>query len=423
MPDAAADKVAADAKTAADKIASDKAAADKAAADKIASDKIASDKAAGDAKPGDAKPGDTARPSPFGDVSNTTYLYLALAFAAAYALVYGLTAVAGRAGGDTASRIATSRTIDAALLVLVVAASALYYYSFSDGQKNNLTATMLEETKVFYDDPNSMLYFFLATIGFYVIVYACGVPMTTETQGFMVWFVEVHLWYFLGTLAIDYAMKYYLDVPIADILIDKTGELLEWMGLMKHSAALDVAAKPNKGATAAAGGAAAAAAVVAPAAKKPEVFNVSNNTYSYSEAQSICSAYGAKMATYDQLEDAYKDGANWCNYGWSADQMALFPVQKSTWKDLQGRPGHENDCGRPGINGGRIANPSVKFGVNCFGVKPEGSVAELAAAKAGKTYPKSREDEIMEAKVRYWKKNKDKMLVLNSFNDTKWSNY
>merc|ERR1711991_738171 len=83
-----------------------------------------------------------------------------------------------------------------------------------------------------------------------------------------------------------------------------------------------------------------------------EVFNVSKNNYTYDEAKAICKAYGAKLATYNQIEDAYKSGAEWCNYGWSADQMAFYPTQKSTWKKLQKIKGHEHDCGRPGINGG-----------------------------------------------------------------------
>jgi hypothetical protein len=36
---------------------------------------------------------------------------------------------------------------------------------------------------------------------------------------------------------------------------------------------------------------------------------------------------------------------------------------------LQKIKGHEHDCGRPGVNGGYIANPLVKFGVNCYGNK------------------------------------------------------
>ena len=77
------------------------------------------------------------------------------------------------------------------------------------------------------------------------------------------------------------------------------------------------------------------------------------------------------MATYDELEKAYENGANWCSYGWSKDQLALFPTQKKIYNELKKIPGHENDCGRPGINGGYFKNKNVKFGVNCYGVKPK----------------------------------------------------
>ena len=59
-----------------------------------------------------------------------------------------------------------------------------------------------------------------------------------------------------------------------------------------------------------------------------------------------------------QIEDAYKSGAEWCNYGWSDNQLALFPTQKTTWHKLQKIKGHKHDCGRAGINGGFIANPN-----------------------------------------------------------------
>jgi len=32
-------------------------------------------------------------------------------------------------------------------------------------------------------------------------------------------------------------------------------------------------------------------------------------------------------------------------------------------------------CGKPGLNGGYFANPKLKFGVNCYGVKPKGKTA------------------------------------------------
>jgi hypothetical protein len=350
-------------------------------------------------------------PSFFGDISTQNMVYIATGFLIVYAIIYGLTSIAGSSTADTSSMLATSRSIDMVSLVVVIAATVIYYHSFSDDQKNDIWGTMLDETKAFYDDPNSTAYMLILMAGFYLIVYTCGIPMTSATKSNFIWFVEVHLWYFILTLAIDYVMKRYLDVPLADIIIDKTRELMVYFGIIKKPASPAPVSKKQSGGT------------VEPAINKSEVFNISNNIYTYDDAQAICGAYGATMATYDQVEDAYKDGGEWCNYGWSAGQMALFPTQKKTWAALQGTDDHKHDCGRPGINGGYISNPFTPFGVNCYGVKPAGSVSDLATLTEPKMYPKTKDDLIAEAKVKYWKKHADKMLVLNSFNNSKWSEY
>ena len=102
----------------------------------------------------------------------------------------------------------------------------------------------------------------------------------------------------------------------------------------------------------------------------PEVFYVGGNDYVYDEASAVCAAYGAQLATYDQIAASFAAGAEWCAYGWSQGGMALFPTQESTWENLQKDAVARTNCGRPGINGGYF-DPSTKFGVNCFGVKPK----------------------------------------------------
>jgi hypothetical protein len=155
-----------------------------------------------------------------------------------------------------------------------------------------------------------------------------------------------------------------------------------------------------------------------------EVFHVSNNLYSYDDAQAICTSYGARIATYDELENAYKNGAEWCGYGWSDGQMALFPTQKITWDKLQKTDNHKNNCGRPGVNGGYIHNPYVKFGANCYGKKPVAYTADVNRMNAQKNtlYPKTKKDVISDMKTEYWKQNSDK-LVMNGFNNDKWSEF
>jgi len=104
---------------------------------------------------------------------------------------------------------------------------------------------------------------------------------------------------------------------------------------------------------------------------RKEVFNIAQDKYTYSDAEPLCKAFGAELATYDQVKEAYKKGADWCNYGWIKGQAAVYPTQQSTYDKAQaGPPDQRNACGVPGVNGGYFDNPELRFGVNCYGSKP-----------------------------------------------------
>jgi hypothetical protein len=112
---------------------------------------------------------------------------------------------------------------------------------------------------------------------------------------------------------------------------------------------------------------------------KKEVFHIANQKYSYEQSRCKCAAYGAKLATKANLINAYNNGANWCTYGWSEDQTAYYPVQKCEWDKMmaENRRYNANEknskkyCGYPGINGGYFTNKDLRFGVNCYGIKPK----------------------------------------------------
>jgi len=152
---------------------------------------------------------------------------------------------------------------------------------------------------------------------------------------------------------------------------------------------------------------------------KKQVFNIPGNHYNYNDAKAICSAYGANLATYQQIESAYKNGGEWCNYGWSDGQMALFPTQQKTYDTLQTIEGHSHDCGRPGINGGYIANPEIKYGVNCYGIKPKITQDEEEMMKTLSPYPKTMKDIEFQKKVDHWK-SKTHEIMLSPFNYNMW---
>jgi hypothetical protein len=108
---------------------------------------------------------------------------------------------------------------------------------------------------------------------------------------------------------------------------------------------------------------------------KKEVFHIANQDYTFEQAKCKCESYNAKLATYDQLVDAYNDGAEWCTYGWSSGQKAYYPTQKCNWEKKSQED--KLKCGNPGLNGGFFADPHLKFGVNCYGKKPKGKVSKL----------------------------------------------
>jgi hypothetical protein len=151
-----------------------------------------------------------------------------------------------------------------------------------------------------------------------------------------------------------------------------------------------------------------------------EVFNIPGNYFAYDDAKAMCNAYDSRLATYKEVEQSYNSGAEWCNYGWTDGQMALYPTQQTTWDGLQKIEGHENDCGRPGVNGGYMQNPNTKFGVNCFGYKPKMTSVEEDIMANTTPYPKTKKDIAMEKRVEHWKTRLDDLLV-SPFNYKSWS--
>jgi hypothetical protein len=154
--------------------------------------------------------------------------------------------------------------------------------------------------------------------------------------------------------------------------------------------------------------------------RKQQVFHITGNKYTFDDSKAICSAYGGRLATYKEMEDSYKDGADWCSFGWSDGQMAFYPTQTDKWTNLQAIEGHEHDCGRPGINGGYIDNPNVRFGINCFGYKPKISQQEMEQMGNTSLYPKTNKELNFDKKVDHWRSKLSEITVA-PFNHSNWS--
>ena len=150
-----------------------------------------------------------------------------------------------------------------------------------------------------------------------------------------------------------------------------------------------------------------------------EVYHVPGNRFTYHDAKAVCNAFEGELATYDQLRSAQQNGASWCSYGWTKDQLGLYPTSHNHWKKLKEKEGHEYDCGLPGVNGGYVSNPHVRLGSNCYGYKPKQSDLEVEHLSENKIYPKTNKELLFESRVDYWKDRLGNVL-LAPFNNENW---
>jgi len=150
-----------------------------------------------------------------------------------------------------------------------------------------------------------------------------------------------------------------------------------------------------------------------------EVYHVPGNNFTYHDAKAVCKAFDGELASYDELKNAQKKGASWCSYGWTKDQLGLYPTSESNWNKLQDKEGHEHSCGLPGVNGGYVSNPHVKLGSNCYGYKPKISDLETNLLKEKNIYPKTNKEKLFDQRVDYWK-NRVGNILISPFNTDSW---
>jgi hypothetical protein len=328
----------------------------------------------------------------FDTIFTSTNIIFLIWFLAVYFIAY---AVFGTFSSSLTGPEYMLKIVDVLILIVIFAYLVSYYYKHPDVGKN-----IKKNTYDTLNDTNTLIYTGLFLVLYNLIVFVFHIPTSGASSPLSLWILSTLATAVFTITAIVAFCKYVLGISILDVDSIKAF----WKG---ESTDND---KTNKSDTSSSSG-------------SNEVFNVSNNLYTYDDARAVCTAYGARLATYDEIEDAYNNGGEWCSYGWSEGQMAYFPTQKSTWDELQKNPKAKNNCGRPGVNGGYMENPYIKFGVNCFGQKPKPTDKDLQAMAANKLQPKTEEDTLIDKKVKFWKDNADKLLNVNAFNRNAWSEY
>ena len=382
--------------------------------------------------------------------NKANYIFI-LWFLAIYVLAYYLVGLVFKKSVNVLSfPLRISRGIDFLVLVSLLIFLFVSYFNNTEPKREDIYQDVVGGYSNFINNPTSIITILFCLIVFYIIIFLFRIPTAADVKPVTVSLLETAGWTTFVVICFVDFFKYVLQLSLTSLVADVTGvnnlqstpsaiantvgqgivtannAVVSGINILDTTGNL-ITGKINNGkfTNTVKGNISGNLSLSQPEQKK-DVFNISNNLYTYEDAQAICSAYGAELATYDQIESAYNDGGEWCNYGWSDGQMAFFPTQKSTWEKLQKSSDHKNDCGRPGINGGYFANPYIKFGVNCYGKKPAPSPAELAhmaAANKDLSIPQTANDVALNGKVNFWKQNAGNLLVINSFDRTKWSEY
>jgi hypothetical protein len=331
-------------------------------------------------------------------------MMMTIAFLGIYFSVYAISGMFFKRG-DPNFHSALGGTVDLIVFALIILFSLLYYFTLSDADQSTFFDDFKKGLRDYFNNAYSILEVVIFIMLFYLGVYVLKIPMSYPDKSMSIAFFESKalIWLFL-LIAVQF-FKEVLGIRIVDHIYNMDFNF----GTPKPTETPGPTIPME---------------TTLPAPKE-EVFNISNNLFTFDDAQKVCKSFDARLATYDEIEDAYEQGAEWSSYGWSDKQHAYFPTQKDTWQNLQGVKGHEHDLGRPGVNGGYFKNPNIRFGVNCFGVKPAMTDAEKAhmSARKDQVYPKTEKDELLDKKVKFFQEHKDKLLIINGYNTDKWSKY
>ena len=332
-------------------------------------------------------------------IFNRSNVVILLWFLAIYYIIYLILGIFSSSQQN--NELIASRMFDFIVFAFIL---VILIYNYMSSSQNDLQTSLSKSGSSvvnYMENPDSIFSTLLFIFVLYTTIYVIGIPMGVDSKPFVIKLLEGGAWIVFAILLIENVFKYAFGVNFMGLLTNWASPV--W-STMPSTATIDTSMNNVE-------------------KQKEEVFNIKNNNYDYKEAQAICKSYGARMATYDDIEKTYNKGGEWCNYGWSDNQMIFFPTQKATWDKLQQDPKTKNNCGRPGINGGFIDNPYMKFGVNCYGIKPKPSDEDLLSMQTDAVQPTTPAESELDDKVRFWKENGSKILHLNAFNPQQWSQY
>jgi len=293
------------------------------------------------------------------------YLSYIFGFLCVYIFLYILLGIFFQESSHEEFQIILSRSLDIFMSIVVLTVALTLFFSLPVLGENpsHLSQTIQDQIYQFLVDPISIFIVAIGIFILYLIIYLFRIPMTPATKPFTIILLENGSWILFAILIIENFARTFLKIDLVKTFVLFLEDVFDLESDVLTKKPSTTTSKPS---------------TVNPppppaqnAPKQPpidgnRVFHNPQNIYTYYEAQDACAAVGATLATEEQMKAAYEAGQDWCNYGWSANQTAFYPTQPESWNKLQANPSTANHCGRPGLNGGYMENPNIRFGVNCY---------------------------------------------------------
>jgi len=176
-----------------------------------------------------------------------------------------------------------------------------------------------------------------------------------------------------------------------------------------------------------------------------QVFSVNYNGFNYDEAPYVCEVLNGELATYEQLVESAKNGANWCNMGWFKEQYipekkgtfnSGYPVQKAYFDELKNLPLKENEKNMCGSTWESIKEDDIysiqnlsslphnsRRGVNCYGVKSNIKHKLNEINKYVSPRQLDQKQNKIKQKIEKQLNDNENWKARIAFNDKKWSRY
>ena len=217
-------------------------------------------------------------------VFNQNNLIIVGWFVGVYLVVYlGLGIFYKKKGEESSFKKNAKKIVDFLFVILLVFMLITFFYLLSKDEQNQYTEDIYNTIISYLDNPYSLLPIIAILIAFYVVIYLFRIPLD-ENKPFSVSFIEGLLWVTLVIIVLVQFFKQVFNLSLLDFVNE----------MQETKQELEETSEDNTTET--------------PVTSENEVFHVGNNKYTYDDAKAICKSYNAELATYQQVENSYKNG-------------------------------------------------------------------------------------------------------------------